>query len=300
MSPTNALTQELAAIAEAVRRSTVSITAEQRQQRRSRGRSERRSGIGSGIIWSADGVIITNAHVMQTDSAQVELADGRTFAATVTARNPQRDLAMLQVEGTDLPAATLAETDTLRVGELVLAVGNPLGLPGSVTMGIVSATGSSHSRHWIQTDLQLAPGNSGGPLTDVAGRVLGINTMIVGGRGFAIPTQVVQQFLQQPSAPRPFLGVTLQPVQVRRDRGRSFGLLITDVAANSPAAAADLRLGDVVLGLRGRGFQHPGELFRTLDYSQVGDGLPLWVLRRSQQIQVDVVLWSRDSETKAA
>ncbi|UBF25040.1 trypsin-like peptidase domain-containing protein [Kovacikia minuta CCNUW1] len=285
---TTELTKEFATLAEQLRRSTVQVRGYQ-------------DGIGSGVIWSPDGVVITNAHVIRGNSALVELFDGRVLEARVTARNDQRDLAALRVDSTDLPAATIGDSDRLRVGELVFAVGNPLGMTGAVTTGIIHNTGSSSfsRRHWIQADVQLAPGNSGGSLANAQGQVIGINTMIVNGMGFAIPSKGVQQFLHD-QRNRPYLGVTLQPVRIRLRNRRAFGLLITAVEAGSPAATARLQMGDVLIGVRGRTFQHPNELFYILENSREGDGLLLEVLRGDRPFVAEVVLCSKDLEAKAA
>ncbi|MGA7937784.1 MAG: trypsin-like peptidase domain-containing protein [Kovacikia sp.] len=280
--------QEFAALAEQLRRSTVQV----------RGR---RDGVGSGVIWSPDGVMITNAHVVRGNSAAVELFDGRVWEAGVIARSDQRDLVALKVNATDLPAVTPGDSDRLRVGELVFAVGHPFGMTGAVTTGIVHNKGadSFSQRNWIQADVPLAPGNSGGPLANVQGQVIGINTMIVNGRGFAIPSKAVQRFLQS-REPRPYLGVTLQFVRLPMRGRRSFGLLITEVEAGSPAATAKLQMGDVLIGVRGRVFQHPQELFYILENSHQGDGLGLEVLRGDRPLVVEVVLCSKDSEAKIA
>lgn len=277
---------ELSTIAEQLRAVTVQV----------RGH---RASSGSGVIWRPDGLIVTNAHVVAGAIAEVALADGRTLQAQVKERNWQRDLVSLQVTASNLPAASVGNSDQLRVGELVLAMGHPHGQRGALTLGIVHTVGSSTSRSWIQTDVPLAPGNSGGPLANAQGQVIGINTMIVGGRGFAIPSHVIQQFLQQPTE-QPYLGVVLQPVRVPSLNRRSVGLLITEIEPDSPAAAAKLLPGDVVIGLRGRRFRHPGELFHTLTYSNSGDGLPLLILRGDQALTVDVVLWGRTSHSKIA
>lgn len=288
------LAEPLAAIAESVRQYTVQVR-ESGQTRQSQ------SGGGSGVIWSADGVIVTNAHVIRGDQAEVRLADDRTLSARVTARNELRDLVALKVEASDLPAATVADSDQVRVGEFVLAVGNPLGMSRAVTTGIVHTVGkpSDRYRHWIQADITLAPGNSGGPLANASAQVIGINTLIADERGFAIASNVVQRFLQQPQE-RPYLGVTMQPVRVPQPRSPRFGLLITAVEPESPADAARLQVGDVMIGVRGQPFQQADELMQILRYSNVGDGLRLWVLRGSQMVDVDVVLCSRNSAATIA
>jgi serine protease Do len=286
-SNTEQLVAELAAMAETLRCSTVQIRGQ-------------RGEIGSGVIWQADGVIVTNAHVVHRSKAEVELFDGHRLPATLTAHSPQRDLAVLQVDATDLPAARIGNSDNLRVGELVLAMGNPLGLRGALTTGVVHAVSLTGShRNWIQADVPLAPGNSGGPLATAQGEVIGINTMIVEGRGFAVASNIVQRFLQAP-AEHPYLGVTLQPVRIPLEGRRRFGLLIMPVEADSSAAIAQLQVGDVLVGVRGCYFQTPDELFHILANSNVGDGLPLVVLRGSQRIVVDVVLCSKISPPQAA
>src|SRR5919199_2637908 len=171
------LADELASMAESLLRVTVQVR-------------DRRRGIGSGVIWRSDGLIVTNAHVARASSAVVELRDGRTFDARVTSRDPQRDLAALTVDADELPAAPLGDPRALRPGHLVVAAGHPLGVAGALSLGIVHAIERADgpgAPHWIRADVRLAPGNSGGPLADVSGRVIGINTMIAGGLGLAAP-----------------------------------------------------------------------------------------------------------------
>jgi serine protease Do len=248
----------------------------------------RRGGRGSGVIWN--GSIITNAHVVTGNQAIVQLADGRSLPATVSSRNRSRDLVSLHVDATDLPSATIGDSDDLRVGELVLALGNPLDFTPSLTTGIIHAIGSSRS--WIQADIALAPGNSGGLLANAQGQVIGINTMIVEGRGFAIPGKVVEKFLTDRTE-RPSLGVTLQPCRVRLQRWRStFGFQITQVEPASPAAIAKLQVGDVLIGMRGQTFQSAHELFDVLENSNIGDGLPLDFVRDSRWMTTELVLWN--------
>jgi serine protease Do len=185
------LTDAFVAMAARLRRATVQV----------RGRGP---GGGSGVIWQPDGLIITNAHVARGPRASIELADGRTFTATVTARDERRDLAALTVDATDLPAATIGDSDALRVGSLVLAVGNPLGLTGALTTGVVHAAATAdgpHGHDWVRADVRLAPGNSGGPLANAAGHVIGINSMIAGGLALAVPSNAVTRFLRGAAEP---------------------------------------------------------------------------------------------------
>jgi serine protease Do len=177
----------LAFVGERVRASTVQI-------------SDGRRGAGSGVVWRTRGWIVTNAHVVRTPRATIHLPDGRKFDAELVARDPEMDLAALRADGLDLPIAEIGASTELRVGELVIAVGCPYGLRGAVSAGVVHAMGSVAAlgdRQWIQADLELAPGNSGGPLADASGRVIGINTMIAGGLGLAIPSYDVEQFLRR-------------------------------------------------------------------------------------------------------
>jgi serine protease Do len=236
-------------IGESLRRSTVHI----------RGAGRGRQSAGSGVIWESSGTVITNAHVVDSGDHSVELWDGRTFPARIDERDDQRDLARLKLNTAGLPARIPRE-DPAKPGELVIAVGNPLGFTGALSTGVVRATGPIAGlgrRPWIQSAIQLAPGNSGGPLSDSEGRLLGINTMIVsGGIALAIPAGVVEQFLREGSGPR--LGVTVQAVN--RMRGKGLGLLILKVDQGSPADRASLLIGDVLIGTHDAVFQSVADL----------------------------------------
>jgi serine protease Do len=241
------LAEGLSQTAERVREYTVQV------ERRGR-------GAGSGVIWNADGVVVTNAHVVRRSGASITLSDGRRLDATLAARDPQLDLALLETGVRDLPAATIGDSDPLRVGELVLAVGSPYGQPGTVTVGIVHA---GETRRWIQSDLRLAPGNSGGPMADAQGRVIGINTMVVNRLALAIPSNIVASFVARHGKPARRLGVTVQPVTVPQ-----FGLLILEIEADGPAQHAGLRIGDVLIGAGGRPFEAPFDLALSLENAE--------------------------------
>jgi serine protease Do len=229
-------------IAERLRRSTVQVF------------SDRRRGGGSGVVWKPDGLIVTNAHVARQLQAQVELWDGRRFVGRVVAYDARRDLAALRIApqgsagglaASDYAAsdyaATPGDSGALRPGELVIAVGSPLGFSGALSTGVVHSIGALPGmgrQDWVRADVQLAPGNSGGPLANARGQVIGINTAIVNGLGVAVPSNAVASFLE--GGARPSLGVTLRPV--------SFGLLILEVRPDGAAAAASLRAGDILLG----------------------------------------------------
>ncbi len=219
-------------VADTVRRSTVHVR-----------------GGGSGILWKP-GLILTNAHVARRERYRVDLWDGRTFDAAVVKRDAGRDLALLQIPAADAPAAQTGDSSALRPGQIVIAVGNPLGFIGALSKGVVHA----QNRRWIQADIRLAPGNSGGPLADAEGRVVGINTMIAGGLAYAIPINAAAAFAN--SAARPVLGIVLQPV-----RG---GLLVLEVEPGSPAAQASLLQGDLLIG-----FESPDALRDAIESSEV-------------------------------
>jgi len=177
--------EALSAVGEKLRRSTVQVF-------------DGRRGAGSGVIWRADGWILTNAHVVSGNSARIRFADGRTLEADIIARAAERDLAALYVAASDLPAAEIGASTAVRVGEIVLAAGSPFGVSGAVSAGVLHAVGAVPrigKQRWLQADLELAPGNSGGPLADASGRVIGINSMIAMGLGLAIPSHDVEQFL---------------------------------------------------------------------------------------------------------
>lgn len=234
-------------------------------------------GAGSGVIWNTDGVVVTNAHVVRRSGARITLSDGRRLDATLAARDPQLDLALLTTDARDLPAATIGDTSSLRVGELVLAVGSPYGQPGTVTVGIVHA---GETRRWIQSDLRLAPGNSGGPMADAQGRAIGINTMVVNRLALAIPSNIVTRFVARRGKPARRLGVTVQPVTVPQ-----FGLLILEIETDGPAQHAGLRIGDILTGAAGRPFEAPFDLALALESAE-------------SQVKLDVLRGGRPAKTE--
>lgn len=267
----------------------------------------REIGGGSGVIWHSDGLIITNAHVAQTEKTTVELEDGRVFEAVRTSIDPMLDLAALRIEATDLEAATIGNSDALRVGELVLAVGNPLGAVGVLTTGIIHSVALTDApnreegestnipyfrnlqpQQWVMADIRLAPGNSGGPLADARGQVIGINTMIAGGLALAVPSNVVERFLN--SGSRPYLGVTMRPVLVQLGNKRRLGLLVLDVAKGSLAQATGLLTGDVLIGVFGQGFNTPDDLLNVVWHAEPGEVLPLEFLRSGKYHHCDVIV----------
>ena len=189
---TGPLGTELEALASTLRQSVVEV--------RTRG-----TGAGSGIIWSADGLIVTNAHVARTEHATIVLWNGHELDGVVTAHDPRRDLATIAIDPdtVTLSAATIGHPTDLRTGDLVVALGHPWGITGSIALGIVHAVETRRGApRWIRADIRLAPGNSGGPLADARGRVVGVNTLIAGGLGVAVPATTVSRFLEQVEARR--------------------------------------------------------------------------------------------------
>lgn len=279
--------QDFGEMTERLRRSTVHISA---------GRRER--GTGSGVIWNADGLIVTNAHVAQSDRAVVQLWDGREFEAKVTARDSRRDLASLRISSSGLPAANAGDSSALRPGEIVVAVGNPMGFIGALTTGVVHALGPLRGlgrQPWVQASVRLAPGNSGGPLADVRGRVIGLNTMIVaGGLALAVPSNAVAEFLRHGGS-RVMLGVSIRPVRLE-DRN-TLALLVLEVAPRGSAEAASILIGDLLIGANGRSFGSTEDLADAIEASS-GGVMTLEFLRgdRRTRRHVSVRLGNRSAE----
>jgi len=225
-------------------------------------------GNGSGVLWLSDGLIVTNAHVAQGARAEISLWDGREFRAEVTARDARRDLAALRISAGELFAAEAGDSSRVRPGEIAIAVGNPLGFVGALTTGIVHAVGPIHGlgwQSWVQSDVRLAPGNSGGPLADARGRIIGINAMVAGRLALAIASNEVTRFLNGESGADSLrLGVSVMLVQLPRSSGRTVGLLLAAVEAGTPAARASLLPGDILLGTEQRRFTSVSDLAAAL------------------------------------
>jgi serine protease Do len=230
-------------VVEKLRRSTVQVRVH-------------RNGCGSGVIWSQDGRIVTNSHVVEGASGvEVVLWDGRRVPGKIVNRDRRRDLASIEVQASGLPAATPGESSALRVGELVIAVGNPFGFTGAASTGVVHGLNwreRSRGESWVVSQLRLAPGNSGGPLANANGDVVGINTMIAGGLAFAIPSLAAADFLKVPLKSQRGLGVVVSPVPL--------GFIVLEVIPDSPADRASLLQGDILVGAGGRRFHSVQDL----------------------------------------
>ena len=275
------------------------------------GRSEQRQSLGSGFVISEDGYVMTNAHVVQdADEILVRLNDRRELSAEVIGSDPQTDVALLKIEATDLPTLSLGDSDDLKVGEWVAAIGSPFGFDHSVTAGIVSAINRTLPRDayvpFIQTDVAINPGNSGGPLFNLEGEVVGINSQIFTRSGgfmgvsFAIPINVAmdvaEQLREDGRVNRGWLGVMIQPVS--QDLAESFGMdnaigaLIADLDPEGPAAQGGLQAGDVILEVNGEEVERSSTLPRLIGRGAPGTEVELTLMRDGEEITESVELGS--------
>ncbi len=276
-------------------------------------------GQGSGFVISADGLILTNAHVVRdADSVRVKLADRREFDAEVLGTDPATDVAVLKIDARNLATVQFGASERLQVGDYVLAIGSPFGFEQSATSGIVSAKGRSLPGDtyvpFIQTDVAVNPGNSGGPLFDAGGRVVGINAQIFSrtggyeGLSFAIPIDVAlrvkDQIVATGEASHARLGVTIQ--ELNQALADSFGLespsgaLISSVAPNSAAQKAGLRAGDVVLSFDGQPIEQSGDLAARVGMSKPGSEVTLQIIRDGNKQQIQAVLGEAQAEQTAS
>ncbi|MFL5427476.1 MAG: S1C family serine protease [Myxococcales bacterium] len=274
-----------------------------------RSRRGQRGG-GSGVVFTPDGYILTNAHVVErARDLRITLTDGTELAGSLVGSDPATDLAVVRVEGSKLLHAELGTSDTLRVGQLVVAIGNPLGFSSTVSAGVISALGRTMRAGdgrlidpVLQTDVALNPGNSGGPLVDSRARVVGINTMIIlGAQGlsFAVPVDtarwVIGQLMTVGRVRRGFLGVAAQARPLPKRSARKFdltaqtGVEIMQVEPGRPAAKAGLRPGDVLVFLDGKPVKNVDEVHRLLDSSSIGRPLQARALRNGVLLDYTVV-----------
>jgi serine protease Do len=274
-------------------------------------------GAGSGVIISQDGYVLTNNHVIEgAKDVTVTLADHQEYKARIVGRDPKTDLAVLKIEGKGtFPAATLGDSDNLKVGDWVIAIGNPFGLNNTVTSGIVSAKGrvigAGPYDNFIQTDASINPGNSGGPLFNMKGEVVGINTAIISqgqGIGFAIPVNTVKPLVPQletkGSVTRGYLGVTIQTITPALAKAMNLqdqkGALVADITPNSPAAKAGVQRGDVIVAYNGKDVADSHDLPGMVAGTPIGQQGTVTVLRSGQKMQLAVKVAELPSEQTAA
>lgn len=265
---------------------------------------------GSGVVISSDGHVLTNSHVVHGAGAiTVSLTDGRRFPASVLGDDPATDLALVRVDAPALPTAHLGRSAGLRVGQLVIAIGNPFGFQSTVSAGVVSALGRSLRSvsgrlidDIIQTDVALNPGNSGGPLVDSRGRVVGINTAIFAmaqGISFAVPidtaTWVIPELLTRGRVVRAYLGFGGQPRPVDRRLARALGLPgeraveVISVESGAPAEAAGVRIGDLIVAIDGRPVETVDDLHRVLGPAAIGRALTIALARDGRRVDATIV-----------
>lgn len=267
-----------------------------------------RSGSGSGFIIGSQGRILTNAHVVKdADKITVKLADNREFPAKVLGLDERTDVALIEIDASGLPTVRLGNSDQIEVGEWVLAIGAPFGMSYTATQGIVSATQRQLSETYvpfIQTDAAVNPGNSGGPLFNARGEVIGINSQILSGSGgyiglsFAIPintaNQIAKQLADKGFVERGYLGILFQPVDAKMARqfgvDRPRGALVASVEPDGPADKAGIQAGDVVLSYNGKQLENSGELPPLVGATPVGEKATVVVLRDGKERSIDVTI----------
>jgi serine protease Do len=289
-------------------------------QGRGEPREHRGGGQGSGVIVSPDGYILTNNHVIDgARTVTVTLPDKREFSGKIVGADPKTDLAVVKIDGQNLPTVSWGDATKLQVGEYVLAVGNPFGLNSTVTLGIVSALGRGHMgitqyEDFIQTDAAINPGNSGGALVNTNGELVGINTAIFSqtggyqGVGFAVPTSmgksIYESLVKNGKVVRGFLGVSIQ--DLNQDLAKSFGIkdgkgaLVSDVRDDSPAGQASLKQGDIITSYQGSPVEDAVSLQRLVTKTAVGTRVTIRVIRDGQEKDLTVKIGEQPDTTKIA
>ncbi|MBV8969482.1 MAG: DegQ family serine endoprotease [Verrucomicrobia bacterium] len=274
--------------------------------------------LGSGVIVSPDGYILTNNHVVDNaKEIQIATVDGHSYTGHTVGTDPDTDVALLKIDATNLPAITLADSDKVEVGDVVLAIGNPFGIGETVTRGIVSAknraTAGDKDENFIQTDAAINPGNSGGALVDVEGRLVGINTEILSrsggnqGIGFAVPSDickwVMDSLIKNGRVIRGYLGIAIQ--NLTPDLAKAFnldratGALVADVTTNSAAQAAGIKSGDVVLQFNNKDIEDAAQLKVEAAETLPGTTIPVLVDRNGQKVTVNVTIREKPSDKVA-
>ncbi len=306
----DAYSRAVTGVVEVVSPSVVNIEVHQSAGRTRSGEPRERRGGGSGFVFTPDGLILTNSHVVH-DARRIEvtLADGRRMPSTAIGDDPASDLAVVRVDEPGLTMAALGDSQQLRVGQLVVAIGNPYGFQSTVTAGVVSALGRSLRSYSgrliddvIQTDAALNPGNSGGPLVDSAGRVVGVNTATIQpaqGICFAIGINtakfIASRLLRDGRIRRSFIGVSAQTVPIHRrvvrfyDLVKESGALVLSVEEKSPAQRGGLRENDVIIALEGQPVAGVDDLHRVLTDVRVGVSCSLTVLRHTEKLELKIV-----------
>lgn len=276
---------------------------------------------GSGVIINKEGYIVTNNHVIaNADDLEVTLSDNRTFKATVVGTDPSTDLALIQIKENDLPYLPLVNSDEVKIGEWVLAVGNPFNLNSTVTAGIVSAKSRNINilkdqyaiESFIQTDAAINPGNSGGALVNLQGGLVGINTAIASptgayaGYGFAVPSnmvsKVIEDLMKYGVVQRGYLGVTIRSVDGNLSKKENLkstrGVFIDSVAENSAAEEAGIMRGDVILKVNETSIENAAELQEIIARHRPGDSVTLQIMRGEEKLTLEVKLKNKEGETK--
>ena len=315
----DAYSSAVSGAAEQVSLSVVNISVTQKSQRRGRPGglpSGEVQGTGSGFVFTGDGFILTNSHVVQgARKVEVALPDGRDFRADIVGEDPDTDLAVVRISAPDLESLCLGDSQLLRVGQLVIAVGNPYGFQCTVTAGVVSALGRSlRSRsgrlidNVIQTDAALNPGNSGGPLVNSRGEVIGVNTAVIypaQGLCFAIAVNtakfVAGRLIQYGRVKRSYIGAAGQDVSLNRrvvryhDLSVSKGFLVTQMEPDSPALRAGIKEGDIIVAFNGCPIAGVDDLHRMLTEEQIGVKSSLTVIKRANKREVEIMPGERKS-----